>query len=209
MHATTSKTKSWIYQKRKEKKENELRLTHRLSVPKALQKGPWSLLSSAYVHCQSGSEVSGEYLSFYKNMFKCFGLAEYELIPQIWVPGKRWPGHTMNVLNPWCMCVSLLSRWSSRAVSPHILPQNYIFIGTRRCMVPQKTSALWLDGSENNSFCLSSVPLMLIGTCWCAYVHPHRTKCMTVGLLTCVIIDIYVYVYIDYDCALAVLRCEV
>lgn len=140
MRATTSKTKSWIYQKRKEKKENELRLTHRLSVPKALQKGPWSLLSSAYVHCQSGSEVSREYLSFYKNMFKCFGLAEYELIPQIWVPGKRWPGHTMNVLNPWCMCVSLLSRWSFRAVSPHILPPNYIFIGTSRCMVPQKTS---------------------------------------------------------------------
>lgn len=126
--------------KEKKKKENELRLTHRLSVPKALQKGPWSLLSSAYVHCQSGSEVSREYLSFYKNMFKCFGLAEYELIPQIWVPGKRWPGHTMNVLNPWCMCVSLLSRWSFRAVSPHILPPNYIFIGTRRCMVPQKTS---------------------------------------------------------------------
>lgn len=44
----------------KTEEKNQLCLTHQLSLAKALQKRPWSLLSSAYIYCQSGSEVSRE-----------------------------------------------------------------------------------------------------------------------------------------------------
>ena len=80
-------------------------------------------ISSAYtVYCQSGSGVPREWLSFYKNMFKCFGLDEYELIMQIWVPGKRWPGHRANVLR--------MGNWVALAALVYVCGPAFILLET-------------------------------------------------------------------------------
>lgn len=104
-----------FYQNSKLKKKKKI-----ISMMPAQSFEDWGMsasVSSAYLLCKSGSEVSRGKLSFYKNTFKCFGLAEHELISRSERPerdGLATQRMCLNGVNEkpwqhWCTCVALPS----------------------------------------------------------------------------------------------------